>query len=357
MSKLVRLDKFLAQAGEGSRAEVKKLIRAGRILVNNEAAKNADRKIDVEKDVILLDGRQLSEMATPTVMMNKPAGVVSATFDDHDRTVIDLISEPWADKLFPMGRLDKDTEGMLILTGDGRMSHELLSPKKHVVKTYFAVISGEPDPVMIEKFRDGIDIGEKKNTLPAELIFLSDDLRAQNFRVGNAPGQDPEEWNNQEKDPEEWNNREKDPEEWNNREKGPEGWNNREKDPEGWNNREKGPEVRDVREQDKESQGSRERNKEARIGREQNISISELPHWAKSIRPQDFERCQEGECCVVISITEGKFHQIKRMFSSQGREVRFLKRLAMGQLALDPDLEPGQYKILSEEELSLLKQK
>ncbi len=257
MGKMMRLDRFLAQAGAGSRADVKKQIRAGRILVNGETAQNGDRKIDPQQDIILVDGKQLTEEVTPTVMMNKPSGVVSATRDNYDRTVVDLIQEPWAEKLFPMGRLDKDTEGLMILTGDGKMSHELLSPKKHVAKTYFAIVSGAPDEGMIDRFKEGVNIGEKRNTLPAELIFLP--------------------------------------------------------------------------------------------------KAEYSPFWADSIHVQDLSRCGADECCVVITITEGKFHQIKRMFASQGREVHYLKRIAMGKLALDPALESGQYRILTKEEIALLR--
>ncbi len=267
MGKMVRLDRFLAQAGIGSRAEVKKLIRSGRILVNDVPAQRGEHKIDEESDVILMDGRKVSSMTVPTVMLNKPAGVVSATQDNHDRTVIDLISEPWAEKLFPVGRLDKDTEGLLLLTSDGMMSHELLSPKKHVVKTYFAIVSGDIDEGLCGQFLEGLDIGEKRKTLPAELIFLND-------------------------------------------------------------------EMKDVQE---------------------NPPKEQAEFWRLGISEHDLGRCGENECCIVISITEGKFHQIKRMFEAVGREVHFLKRIAMGNLVLDPDLEPGQYRALSDDEISMLR--
>ncbi len=304
MSKVVRLDRFLAQAGAGSRADVKKLIRAGRILVNGETAKNGDQKVDLEHDIILLDGKQIQEMVIPTVMMNKPSGVVSATQDNHDRTVIDLIKEPWAEKLFPMGRLDKDTEGLMILTGDGKMSHELLSPKKHVKKTYFAIVSGAPDEEMVERFRAGVNIGEKHNTLPAELIFLAAGARAEELLSSEDKPLSEELLSSEDK-----------------------------------------PLSEKLFSSEDKSLS-------------QKISFSEdFPFWGKSISAQDLARCGKDDCCVVITITEGKFHQIKRMFASQEREVHYLKRLAMGQLALDPALEIGQYRILSDEELILLRGK
>lgn len=285
MSNQIRLDRFLAEEGIGSRSDVKKLIRSGRVQIERnavwqedqnagpeagmtvleagimnagrEVVRKSDIKIDPETDLVLVDGEPVRRMGLPTLMLNKPAGVVSATSDARLRTVIDLIHEPWADKLFPVGRLDRDTEGLLLLTGDGAMSHELLSPKKHVAKTYFAVVSGPPDPELVSRFREGLEIGEKRKTLPAELAFVT--------------------------------------------------------------------------------------------GRDRN------PQDKTSISSEDWDRCGEDECCVIISITEGKFHQIKRMFSAVGREVRFLKRIAMGGLALDPTLAPGQYRALTDEELELLR--
>jgi 16S rRNA pseudouridine516 synthase len=214
----------------------------------------------------------------PTLMLNKPAGVVSATKDAHFQTVTDLIREPWAGKLFPVGRLDKDTEGLLLLTTDGALSHGLLSPKKHVSKTYFAVISGAPDQSLVRHFREGFDIGEKRNTLPAGLCFLTA----------------PEEYAASEYAASEYSVSEYDTSEY------------------------------------------------------------AISAHAASIRPEDYARCGQDECCAVISITEGKFHQIKRMFGAFGREVRFLKRIAMGGLALDPSLSPGEWRPLTEEEMMLL---
>ncbi len=346
MSKVVRLDRFLAQAGAGSRSDVKKQIRAGRILVNGKPAKNGDQKVDLEHDIILLDGKQIQEMVTPTVMMNKPFGVVSATQDNYDRTVLDLIKEPWAEKLFPMGRLDKDTEGLMILTGDGQMSHELLSPKKHVQKTYFAIVSGARDEGMVERFRAGVNIGEKHDTLPAELIFLPACVRAEELSkpeglpLSEKKSRLEEMSSSEEKTLSEEMSSSK------------EQLLSKEKfRSEEMSSSEEMPLSEAMPSLEKMSSSEDK-------SLSQKISFSEdFPFWGKSISAQDLARCGRDECCVVITITEGKFHQIKRMFASQGREVHYLKRLAMGKLALDPALEIGQYRILTDEELILLRGK
>ncbi len=278
-----RLDKYLTEAGLGSRSDVKKMIRSGRVLVNGSAAKSADLKVDPDTDEVLTDGQRVRPAVIPTLMLNKPAGVVSATKDAHFQTVTDLIREPWAGKLFPVGRLDKDTEGLLLLTTDGALSHGLLSPKRHVSKTYFAVISGAPDQSLVRHFREGFDIGEKRDTLPAGLCFLTapEDYAVSEYAVSEYAVS---EYSVSEYDTSEY----------------------------------------------------------------------AISAHAASIRPEDYARCGQDECCAVISITEGKFHQIKRMFGAFGREVRFLKRIAMGGLALDPSLSPGEWRPLTEEEMMLL---
>ena len=266
MAEHIRLDRFLAEAGIGSRAEVKKLIRSGRVSINKERAKQPEQKVSPGLDEILVDQTPVKPSAPPTLMLNKPAGVISATKDTKEKTVLDLIQEPYASKLHPVGRLDKDTEGLLLLTEDGGLSHALLSPKKHVMKTYFAVISGQPDREIILGFRDGIEIGEKKKTLPAKLVFLS---------VSDT-----------------------------------------------------------VQTADSEE--------------------NEILPGMRSISQSDLAHCEEGECCAVVSISEGKYHQIKRMFGAFGRQVCFLKRLSMGEVVLDPALKPGQYRPLTAKEMELL---
>ena len=279
-----RLDRFLAEETSFSRSEIKKLIRAGRVSVNGSTDIRPETKTEPETDCVLLDGRRILPAGRICIMMNKPAGVVSATEDRRTRTVLDLVDEPFAAKLFPVGRLDKDTEGLLLLTNDGMLSHNLLSPGRHVSKTYFAVITGMPDEEIIQRFLEGIDIGEKKRTLPAQLRFLSvdGDFLVEYVKQGageNTAGTMP-------------------------------------------------PGI---------------------------VSPDEMQEFCmKSIALADYARCGENECCSAVSVSEGKFHQIKRMFQACGRDVRFLKRIAMGKLLLDPALAPGSYRTLTDEEIKAL---
>ena len=138
----MRLDKFLVEMGKGSRSQIKEMAKKGRIQVNGTVIKATDGKIDPEKDVVLLDGQPVSYAHTEYFMLNKPAGTVSATEDGKYPTVISLIDAALRKDLFPVGRLDLDTEGLLLITNDGAMAHELLSPKKHVDKIYLAYIEG-----------------------------------------------------------------------------------------------------------------------------------------------------------------------------------------------------------------------
>lgn len=238
---MLRLDKCLADAGVGTRSEVKKLIRSGRVQVNDVPQKSPEEKVDPERDKVTVDGTPIRTAGPVVLMLHKPAGVVSATQDRREKTVLDLVREPYAKDLFPVGRLDKDTEGLLLLTSDGALAHDLLSPRRHVEKTYLALVTGQPEEALIDRFREGLDIGEKRPTAPAGLRFL------------------PEE----------------------------------ETDP--------------------------------------------------------------FTCWCEVVLTEGKFHQVKRMFAAVGRKVLYLKRTAMGALQLDEALEPGAYRPLTEEELASLR--
>ncbi len=233
----VRLDKYLADMGLGTRSEVKAYIRKGRVQVDGTVVKEADRKIDVPAQTVCFDGRRIVYEAFEYYMLNKPAGVVSAVRDNICRTVIGLIAEPKKDDLFPVGRLDKDTEGLLLITNDGELAHRLLSPKKHVGKVYYARVKGRITQKEIELFKQGIRIEEDFTTLPAELAILE----------------------------------------------------------------------------------------------------------------------SGEESAVHVTIYEGKFHQVKRMFEAVGTEVIYLKRLSMGTLKLDETLAPGEYRKLTEEELAGLK--
>lgn len=232
---MMRLDKYLADMSVGTRSEVKKYIRKGLITVNDVCVKSPDCKVSAQDEVCYL-GRKISYEKYVYYMLHKPAGVVSATEDKRDKTVIDLLEGVTVKDIFPVGRLDKDTEGLLLLTNDGALAHELLSPKKHVDKVYYAKVDGIVTQEDITKFEIGLDIGEKNLTLPASLVIL-----------------------------------------------------------------ESGP-------------------------------ISQ----------------------IELTIREGKFHQVKRMFQAVGKEVIYLKRLQMGPIRLDETLELGEFRTLSEQEISLL---
>ena len=137
---MIRLDKYLSEAGKGTRTEVKKLISGGRVWVSGSQVKDPAYKIDEDNDQVTIDGEDVRYLAMEYYMLNKPKGVVSATRDSRKGNVCvtDLIHERIRKDLFPVGRLDKDTEGLLIITNDGELAHRLLSPKKHVDKTYYA---------------------------------------------------------------------------------------------------------------------------------------------------------------------------------------------------------------------------
>ena len=238
---MMRLDKYLADMGEGTRQEVKKYIRRGSVTVNGELVRSPERKVD-ERDQICLDGRKVSYAAEEYFMLNKPAGVVSATEDKRDRTVLDLIREKKRKDLFPVGRLDKDTEGLLLITNDGALSHRLLSPRHHVDKTYYVEVQGYVTEETRAAFQRGVNIGTEEEplvTMPARLEIL-----------------------------------------------------------------------------------------------EAGQSLSRMR----------------------LTIREGKFHQVKRMFLSQGMEVSYLKRESMGSLRLDDSLAPGEYRPLTEHEIKRLKE-
>lgn len=181
-----RLDKFVAESAGITRKEAKAALSKGRVQVNGEVCKNGDRKVSA-LDTVLLDGKSLKAEAFLYLMLNKPAGVVSATEDGRDKTVLDLVREQSAEdaenvtetgyflgkrEVFPVGRLDKDTEGLLLLTDDGELAHKLLSPKKHVDKVYFARLDGEVPADAAMRFAEGIQVGQDYRALPAKLEVL-----------------------------------------------------------------------------------------------------------------------------------------------------------------------------------------
>lgn len=167
----MRLDKFLAEVGLGSRKEVKQLIKKGHIRVNQKIEKSDKKQIDPEKDQVDYQGEILHYQEFYYYLLHKPAGVVSATEDKHDQTVMDLFSPTeYRSDLFPVGRLDKDTEGLLLITNDGKLAHDLLSPKKHVEKEYFAEVQGVMTAEDQQRFVEGILL-DGDRTLPAELLI------------------------------------------------------------------------------------------------------------------------------------------------------------------------------------------
>lgn len=231
----MRLDKLLANMGYGTRKEVKQLLKQKGVTVDGEVVRDSSLHVNPDLQEISVFGEKVEYVEFIYLMMNKPPGVVSATEDNVDRTVIDLL-DPLAQhfKPFPVGRLDKDTEGLLLITNDGQLAHNLLSPKKHVPKTYYAKIEGEVTQLDIEAFSRGVELDDGYMTKPGELVILSS-----------------------------------------------------------------GP------------------NSE-----------------------------------IELTIQEGKFHQVKRMFESVGKKVTYLKRLSMGSLKLDEQLDLGDYRELTEEELN-----
>lgn len=238
---MMRLDKFLADMGGGTRQEVKRIIRQGRVRVDETAVSKPEYKVDETSQRVTLDGREISYCRYEYYMLNKPAGVVSAT-EDECKTVIELIEGRKRKDLFPVGRLDKDTEGLLLITNDGGLAHRLLSPGRHVDKRYYARIRGIVTQEDRELFLKGVNIGTEEKqewTKPGRLDILCAD-------------------------------------------------------------EEKG--------------------------------LSE----------------------ICLTIQEGKYHQVKRMFLAVGKEVLYLRRESMGTLTLDRSLRPGEYRELTEEELESL---
>jgi len=234
----VRVERVLSNMGYGSRKEVKLLVKKGKVKVNSETVKNGSFLVDLEKDIIEFDNIVVEYKEFIYIMLNKPAGFVSATKDNLHETIVDLLDEE--DVMFepfPVGRLDIDTEGLLLITNDGKFSHDLLSPKKHIPKKYYVELDGPISENIIQKFKDGINVNDEYTTMPAKLEILN------------------------------------------------------------------------------------EKDKNA----------------------------------AYVTIMEGKYHQIKRMFLEELLEVTYLKRLMMGELELDINLELGQYRELDADEVELLK--
>ena len=231
---LIRLDKYLADMGIGTRSQVKDMIKKGKITLNGVIVKDSNLKVDSENDEIYCEGNNINYVKYEYYMLNKPAGVISASNDKKQKTVIDLIETKKRDDLFPVGRLDKDTEGLLLICNDGELSHNLLSPKKHVDKTYYVELD--------------IPLTQEKATEVCEGVYIEKDVKSM---------------------------------------------------------------------------------------------------------PAKLEYIDEKR--VYLTIHEGKFHQVKKMFHAVGCEVTYLKRMTMGSLKLDESLKAGEYRELTSEEIEALK--
>lgn len=167
----MRLDKYLTEMGMGSRSEVKLGIRKGFAKVNEKTVTRPEFKV-LDKDSVLWKGTPVAYVEYEYIMLNKPAGVVSATEDSREKTVIELIQDRRRKDLFPVGRLDKDTEGLLLLTNDGKLAHKLLSPRHHVAKIYYAKVNGVMTEEDAALFAEGLYVDEELTALPAELKIL-----------------------------------------------------------------------------------------------------------------------------------------------------------------------------------------
>lgn len=233
-----RLDKVLSNLGYGSRKELKAFVRKGNVQVNGTVVKDSGTQVDPEKDKILVNGEEIYYRKYIYLMMNKPAGVISATHDNRDETVVDLLyAEHQVFEPFPVGRLDKDTVGLLLLTNDGELNHKLISPKWHVDKVYYAEINAPVTEDDIKAFEKGITLDDGYKCMSAKLVVL------ENF---------------------------------------------------------------------------------------------------------------EESAKIEVTIQEGKYHQVKRMFEARGKKVEYLRRMKFGRLDLDESLEEGEYRELTEEELTEL---
>lgn len=169
----MRLDKFLCDMQIGTRSQVKDCIKKGNVSVNGVIIKNPDYKLDENTDNVSYMGKNVTYQSLYYYMLHKPMNVVTATKDSDNKTVMDLLPDACGKNLFPVGRLDKDTEGLLLITNDGELAHNLLSPIKHVEKTYYAECSGKIDTAMIHMLETGVDIGDEEPTSPAKVRLIS----------------------------------------------------------------------------------------------------------------------------------------------------------------------------------------
>ncbi len=171
---MMRLDKFLCNTAGLTRSEAKNAVKKGLVSVNGQVVKASDCKITENSDVVTFQGAQLTFAKFHYYLLHKPAGVITATEDKTQKTVLDLLTDVPTKNLFPVGRLDKDTEGLLLITDDGELSHRLLSPKKHVDKTYYVLLKNPINAEDVNALTQGVDIGDEKMTMPAKVQVLSD---------------------------------------------------------------------------------------------------------------------------------------------------------------------------------------
>ena len=183
---MIRLDKFLCEMEMGTRSQVKDLIKKGMVTVDGEVIKKAEYKFDESKAKVYVKEKEVAYQKFYYYMLHKPAGVVSATVDNHDRTVMELLKDAPGKDLFPVGRLDKDTEGLLLITNDGELSHNLLSPKKHVDKTYLVETKESITEKMMQELEKGVDIGEDKPTMPAKVNLVEEKKLELTIREADA---------------------------------------------------------------------------------------------------------------------------------------------------------------------------
>ena len=299
----IRLDRFLANNGCGTRNEVKKLLRQGLVRCNDEVVKDPARKISPEKDQILCAGKKVNSLAGRVLMLNKSAGYITATSDSRMPTVMDLIGKevPEADSLFPVGRLDRDTEGLLLMMDDGELAHRLLAPSWHVEKEYEAVVSGMIGEKEIRAFAEGLEIGDGEPTLPAVLEI-----------IGTAAGTETDVHQEVYQDVYQ--------------------------------------EVHQDVYQDDVYQDVHQD-----FVRDACRTVSLDGQRCRELLERLGKLSEQTVTCVRVRIREGRYHQIKRMFEAVGSRVLYLRRTAMGPVHLDESLSPGQYRLLSEEEINDLR--
>ena len=284
----MRLDKYLADMGLGTRSELKKDIRAGAALVNQQVVRDPGTAVS-DADEVIFRGAPVTYESSVYYMLHKPAGVITATRDSRKKTVLDLLPDQARKDLFPVGRLDRDTEGLLLITNDGALAHCLLSPKHHVDKIYLAVVSGGAvSENEIAAFWQGITLEDGTKCLPAELDSLNPEL-ADRYMPADFY---------------------------------------------------------------ESSEGSAVSEKGSPVTEKAGAAYDLA---APGIAMLHAEERRQSRTSVQVTIREGKYHQIKRMFHAIGREVLYLKRISMGSLVLDPDLPAGACRRLTSSEVAALK--